>query len=43
MTEEMLVEALARVISAETLEEAQAEAMDALFEFEFPDEDTVLL
>lgn len=43
MTEEILLEALERIINAETLEEAKEEAYDAMFQTNFPDEEMITL
>ena len=43
MTEEILLEALERIINAETIQEAKEEAYDALFQVNFPDEEMITL
>ena len=43
MNEEILLEALERIIAAETLQEAKDEAYDAMFQVNFPDEEMITL
>ena len=43
MTEEILLEALERIINAETSQEAKEEAYDVLFQVNFPDEEMITL
>lgn len=43
MNEEIMYEALERVMIAETLQEAKDEALSALFELDFPDEELITL
>ena len=43
MNEEILLEALERIIAAETLQEAKDEALDAMFQVNFPDEEMITL